>query len=563
MKSPPALLPDSPSYKLALVTTSIVGFSFFYLQPKLLKRIFDPALCWIRTKILLKPSKIIIAETQKDCSSIVKIIKRECKELRYVGFDCEWVPNFVKGRKGNPVALLQLATPKGTCALIRLSKIGFVPKDLKIVLKDSTLLKVGVASHSDAVLMHQDHNTDVKGCIDLRVLCESENGLAKLAHSVLGVNLEKNSRISCSNWAAKRLSENQTRYAALDALVAVLIFSKVTGLYCERVFQLKRTSKSWSDVSSECSSLVDAVPKRRGNIKTSVKKDIHRHTTIIHRKLSTRAMPAAKYPVYDNCMLLAPDGEILAACQRSKAEWYVSSGLAEVVENVDNQATLTVRLLFEPKVRSGKDGRNYYATLKRNICVVCGSDKQDSLVKRCIVPREYKIHFPDRDKDHKSHDVLVLCVHCNVVLDSKQSNLRKSLAEMCNAPIVSKGYSPFIDDPKLNKVRSAGRALSKPADHVAKIPQPKILELRGIIAEHFQILETELTDQHILEARNINSSLINGDYKSHGSQVVKYFEEREAKDGGLFKLEKVWRSHFLQQMKPQFMPELWSIDHQQ
>lgn len=42
-----------------------------------------------------------------------------------LGFDCEWVND-------GPVALLQLATFNGVCALFRIGKIGFIPFKLKV-----------------------------------------------------------------------------------------------------------------------------------------------------------------------------------------------------------------------------------------------------------------------------------------------------------------------------------------------------------------------------------------------------------------------------------------------
>jgi len=73
----------------------------------------------------------------------------------------------------------------------------------------------------------------------------------------------------------------------------------------------------------------------------------------------------------------------------------LSNGLAEQVENIHEEANLTVKLLFEPKDRTGKSGRNYYATIKQNMCVVCGKDENH--VRRSIVPREYKMYFPGNE----------------------------------------------------------------------------------------------------------------------------------------------------------------------
>lgn len=148
---------------------------------------------------------------------------------------------------------------------------------------------------------------------------------------------------------------------------------------------------------------------------------------------------------------------------------YLQQGLAEKVDSIHENVSLTVKLCFEPKGRAVKDGRNYYATLKQNLCVVCGSEKNH--VRKSVVPREYKIFFPgnirrknflqksfmanfftEKEKDHKSHDVLILCLSCNMRLDTVQLALRRSLAETCNAPIACRKHSPFINDVHLSKV---------------------------------------------------------------------------------------------------------------
>lgn len=51
----------------------------------------------------------------------------------------------------------------------------------------------------------------------------------------------------------------------------------------------------------------------------------------------------------------------------------------------------------------------------------------------------------------------------------------------------------------------------------------------------------------------------NPDYIPHGQRVVDYFTLKE--NGGLTVLERIWRQHFLDTMKPKYLPELWSVDH--
>ena len=41
--------------------------------------------------------------------------------------------------------------------------------------------------------------------------------------------------------------------------------------------------------------------------------------------------------------------------------------------------------------------------------------------------------------------------------------------------------------------------------------------------------------------------------------VVRYVMERM--DGGLVSFERLWRQHFLDTMRPQFLPTGWSVEH--
>lgn len=50
---------------------------------------------------------------------------------------------------------------------------------------------------------------------------------------------------------------------------------------------------------------------------------------------------------------------------------------------------------------------------------------------------------------------------------------------------------------------------------------------------------------------------MNKDYISHGELVV-----RAVKDRGELKLfQRKWRQHFVDTMQPQFLPKLWSVEH--
>ena len=57
-----------------------------------------------------------------------------------------------------------------------------------------------------------------------------------------------------------------------------------------------------------------------------------------------------------------------------------------------------------------------------------------------------------------------------------------------------------------------------------------------------------------------NSRIPNENYSPHGKLVVQHYIERSGE--GICALERRWRKHFLDTMRPKFLPPLWSVEHQ-
>lgn len=146
-----------------------------------------------------------------------------------LGFDCEWVT--VQGSR-RPVALLQLSTYTGLCGLIRLCKLGKMPPELRTILEDEDIVKVGVSPQDDAKYLSSDYAVGVASTLDLRYLAfEAQikgEGLAKMSKTLLNIELDKDWRIRCSDWEAPDLNAKQMQYAANDAFVAIELFKKIS-----------------------------------------------------------------------------------------------------------------------------------------------------------------------------------------------------------------------------------------------------------------------------------------------------------------------------------------------
>lgn len=453
------------------------------------------------------------------------------------------------------MALIQLCSAEGLCALIRCSKLAKIPTELRDILEDPEIIKMGVTPSTDAKYLLQDYAIKMNGTFDLRFLALAANrpveGLGKMSKSILDIEIDKDWRVRCSDWDATKLSDKQIDYAAKDAFVAVEIFKK---LYREFMPSSAKTDKdsilrfcdNFSDrvfktkmVNMEVTSESPAANSQNGMINHNKSKNIEK---ILKRAYSTRAKP-----LYDNCLLQAPDGVLLCTCDRKKAEWYVEKGLG--IE-ISNETAFTVRLNFEPAGRAVGEVGAYYQSVKLNRCVVCG--KESDLVRRNVVPREYRKHFPNVMKDKTSHDVLLMCLHCHQLSNISDINLRKSLGIICNAPI----YEVPEDHNEVQNFKNIQKQARALVCQAEKIPEERKIELRKNIQKQFP--NEDLSQEFLEELLSSKfAGRQNSEKPSHGELVVDHFRQNE----GIVNLEKMWRQHFLDFMRPRFLPNLWNVNH--
>jgi len=511
----------------------------------------------INSHIAVGPrTKISIVTSEQEWNQISKQLKQDLDLFPFIGLDTEWVND--KGQ-GRPISMLQMATYTGHCVLVRLLDLQRIPDDLKSILADPNIMKFGVGILEDSNKLLVDHNMDLVGCVDLRHLAVRDGsvpgklGLQSLAQNYLNVHLNKDWKLRGGNWEAKELSIGQINYAANDALVAINILWKlVFNNLMQTVFSRFHSYRlSLEELSEKCHELLYTFTDINFSCKDwkrFVREGSEEKGKSTPRKNSkARGNATRKSPLYHNCQLQAPDGQVLCTCDIKKAEWYVKKGIGEKV--CDDP--LTVRLKFEPSGRPEGKAGEYYMSVKPNICVVCGAE--DSYLRKNVVPHEYRRYFPAVMKDHQSHDVLLLCVRCHQLSNLHDASLRNSLALECSAPIGTENDVKLRDNFDLKKVKSAGRALLNAKN---KLPEDRKNELIQVLKDHFKV--EEITDDMILTASDCDFHEVNDNYTPHSRAVVQHY----LKEGGLLDLEVRWRKHFLSTMKPKHLPPLWSINHQ-
>ncbi|XP_041703321.1 exonuclease 3'-5' domain-containing protein 2-like [Coregonus clupeaformis] len=522
----------------------------------------------------------VTVSSEEDWEQLWPSLQKELSVYPVLGLDCEWVSE--KG-KTSAVSLLQMASYSGLCVLVRLRLFRGRPQDLplslKEVLRDPHVLKVGLGCYEDGKRLTRDYGLALGCTVDLRYLALRQrkvvlnNGMSlkSLAADLLNVSLDKSLELRCSNWEADQLTLEQMTYAARDAQVSIALFFHLLSLHSNAT-PSPGCGSDYTQLANRCQGLVDTPFRGRGGGEgeDGGRSERRRRSRALQQptespesgdqqvpdpRRNSRRKPlgvgysARKSPLYDNCFLQAPDGQPLCTCDKKKAKWYLDKGIG-VLQTED---PFIVRLLFEPSGRPDSQ-QDYYLTAKENLCVVCG--KNNSYIRKNIVPHEYRRHFPTEMKDHNSHDILLLCTSCHAASNVHDGFLKQQLADEYAAPQGCEDGVRLLEDSDRRRVRSAARALLTVGE---RLPGARRDELQKVIRDFFNDTDVELTPETLQRAADLETRIFNESYVPHGLKVVKAHAKRGLK--GLMELEGCWRQHFLSTMTPRYLPPLWSVSH--
>ncbi|CAL4962259.1 unnamed protein product [Urochloa decumbens] len=166
---------------------------------------------------------------------IYSVHRRRLHKL-IVGLDVEWRPLFGPGY--NPTALLQLCVGR-RCLIFQLIHADYIPDALDEFLGDPRYRFVGVGVQDDAVRLSRDYDLEVENTVDLGELVADnidpdlrKAGLKAIASAVMGATVDKPQRVRTGRWDAYELSDEQIKYACIDAFVSFEVGRKLlTGDY--------------------------------------------------------------------------------------------------------------------------------------------------------------------------------------------------------------------------------------------------------------------------------------------------------------------------------------------
>lgn len=126
-------------------------------------------------------------------------------------------------------------------------------------------------------------------------------------------------------------------------------------------------------------------------------------------------------------------------------------------------------------------------------------------------------------KAHQSHDVLLLCPTCHETSNSHDLQLRRKLADMCDAPLI--GPITHVRDKYTNNYRKFHSAV-KALNERLSIPERRREELENYILEYTgqQKITPDLLNSLSEQVKNtlIQQPVVNQcKYQPHGLKVVR------------------------------------------
>ena len=166
--------------------------------------------------------RIIVIDTEKDTDKAVSYLSG----FEAVGFDAETSPSFKKGTRYK-ISLMQISTDEA-CFLFRLNRIG-IPQSLEDFLVNDKILKIGLSLRDDFGAIRK--RTDIKPAnfLDLQNYVGQfgieDASLQKIYAILFDKKISKGQRLS--NWEADVLTEQQKKYAALDAWACLKIYNQL------------------------------------------------------------------------------------------------------------------------------------------------------------------------------------------------------------------------------------------------------------------------------------------------------------------------------------------------
>jgi len=274
-------------------------------------------------------------------------------------------------------------------------------------------------------------------------------------------------------------------------------------------------------------------------------------------KVGSKNLNAENWEVYH------PDGTHMFTCGEKKATWYLERDLAK--RTADGKIMLT----FEPKGNGFEANEVFGKSVREAICVVTG--EPNGLQRHHIVPYCYRTYFSEKYKSKNHHDVVLINHERHSEYEQEATKYKDVIANMFGVKSITEFNMEYTFKLReigrdnailLSTIHSLFKTYGKITQEVKLQKLQQIADLTGLPFEtvcgfnYIQLYKFYLVlkDEHAEEQYAFKQT--HRQEYDHGFHVVQKLDTEEK----MVEFVRLWRTHFVETMKPKFMPTGWSID---
>jgi len=274
-------------------------------------------------------------------------------------------------------------------------------------------------------------------------------------------------------------------------------------------------------------------------------------------KVGSKNLNAENWAVYH------PDGTHMFTCGEKKASWYLERRLAK------RTAKGKIQLTFTPKGNGFENNEIFGKSIRKTICVVTGVS--DGLQRHHIVPYCYRTYFPEQYKSKNHHDVVLIHHEKHSEYEMEANKFKDEIGRIYDVKTIKEFNVEYT-----GKLREAGRHNTILLNNIHSIfktygkvsEEVKLKKLKMISDDTGLPFETlcnynyvQLYKMYLLLKEAHEQEM----YKFKGTNRIKYDHgyhvvQKLIVNNGIEEFVKLWRKHFIDTMKPKYMPTGWSID---
>lgn len=262
--------------------------------------------------------------------------------------------------------------------------------------------------------------------------------------------------------------------------------------------------------------------------------------------------------LYGNIEIRSHLNEFMFFCGKKKLEWYLEEGLLENTE-LEN----IYRFRKPMKGNGHRDGTEYFKEKRINQCVICGV--KEGLQRHHVVPLRYRMHFPKEFINHRSYDVLMVCISCHDKYERYSNQFDEQLMESL---VLDEHTRELIDlSMKVEKqklfiltISTQVKALKRFLDKEAKIPEKRVKQL-------LNELSVSLKRDIRLDNIEVADNYCNEELDKIERMDIKNLQEIKFKVlvknySSILDFCIAWRKHFLKHTEPKFLSSHWIAIHE-